>query len=101
MIMILLGTFLVNSLPALVLFDTDASQYFVFQSFSRSFDMTLGELECSLRVSITNEHGISALSISWVLHFRSGTIGGPYGIKVSILLSYAPHAWMSSLGLYV
>ena len=59
----LIGTFLVNSLPALVLFDSGASRTFVSQSFSRGFDMILGELECPLRVSIANEHGISASSV--------------------------------------
>lgn len=33
------------------------------QSFSSSFDMDLGELACLLRVSITNENEVSALSI--------------------------------------
>ena len=48
----LIGTFLVNSLHALVLFDSGASRSFVSQSFCREFDMTIGELECLLRVSI-------------------------------------------------
>ena len=60
MIVFLLGTFLVNSLHDLVLFDSRASRSFVSQSSSRSFDMTLGEMECSLRVSISKEHGVSA-----------------------------------------
>lgn len=29
------------------------------------FDMSLGELECSLRVSIANENGVSASSVFW------------------------------------
>ena len=57
-----LGTFLVNSLPALVLFDSGASQSFVSRSFSREFDFPVGELECP-RVSIADEHGVSAPSV--------------------------------------
>ncbi|CAH1418425.1 unnamed protein product [Lactuca virosa] len=57
------GTFLVNSLPALVLFDSGASRSFVSQTFSREFKVPVGELECPLRVSIANEHGVSASSI--------------------------------------
>ena len=44
----LLGMFLVNSLPALVLFDLAASLSFVSRSFSGEFDMPVGELECQL-----------------------------------------------------
>ena len=76
--MILLGTFLVNSLHALVLFDSGASQSFVSQSFSRSFDMALGELECPLRVSISNEHGICASIIYW------GYVLEIFGVSYSI-----------------
>ena len=63
MFMILLGTFLLNSLSALVPFDSGASRSFVSQSFSRGFDMTLGESGFQLRVSIVNEHRISASSV--------------------------------------
>ena len=42
---IIIGTFLVNSLHVLVLFDSSSSRSFVSQSLSRDFDMTLGELE--------------------------------------------------------
>lgn len=47
-----------NSLPDLVLFDSGASRY-----FSRKFDISLGDLECPLRVSIANEHKVSTSSI--------------------------------------
>ena len=56
----MVSTFLVNSFPALVLFDSRASRYFVSRSFSREFVLPLGELECPLRVSIANEHGVYA-----------------------------------------
>ena len=56
----LLGMFLVNSLPALLLFDLGASRSFVSQSFSREFDMPIGELECPLRLSVANEHEVSS-----------------------------------------
>ena len=48
-----------NSLPALVLFDSGASRSFVSQSFSRECSVLVGELECLLRVFIANEHGVS------------------------------------------
>ena len=61
--MTILGIFLVNSMPALMLFNSSVSQSFVSQSFGRSFDMTLGELQCPLRVSIVNEHAIYVSSV--------------------------------------
>ena len=59
--MLLIGTFLVKSLLALVLFDSSVIRSFVSRSFSREFDMPIGELECPLRVSIANEHGFSTV----------------------------------------
>ena len=59
----MLGKFLVNSLPALALFDSGASRSFVSRSFSREFGLPVGELECLLRVSIANEHVIFASSV--------------------------------------
>ena len=70
MFMILLGNFLVNSLSGLLLFDSGASRSFVSQSFSRSFNVSLGELECLLRVSITNEHESSTFSIFRIAFWR-------------------------------
>lgn len=70
MFMLLISTLLVNSFPTLVLFDSGAIRSFVSQSFRRGFDMTLGELECPLRVSISNEHMISASSISGTVIWR-------------------------------
>lgn len=43
-----LGMFLVNSLPVLVLFDSGASRSFVSQAFSREFSAPFGELESPL-----------------------------------------------------
>ena len=63
MFMILLGTFLVNSFLDLVLFDSSASRSLVSQSFSRGFDMPIGELECPLQISIANKHRVSASSV--------------------------------------
>ena len=54
---------LANALPALVLFDSGASRSFVSRSFSREFATPLGELECPLRVSIADEHVVSAFSV--------------------------------------
>lgn len=56
LIVFLLDNFLVNSLSALMLFDSCASWSFVSQSFNRIFDMTLGQLECPFQVSIANMH---------------------------------------------
>ena len=55
--------FLVNSLPALVLFDSGASRSFVSLTFSMEFGVPMDEFECSLRVSIANEHKVSASSV--------------------------------------
>lgn len=63
MFMFLIGTFLLNSLHALLLFDSGAIHSFVSQSFSMRFNMTLGELECKLQISIANEHRISTSSV--------------------------------------
>ena len=51
-----------NSLPALALFDSGACRSFVSQLVSREFGVPEGELECPLRVSIANEHGVFAFS---------------------------------------
>ena len=63
----ILGTFLVNSLPALVLFDSGASMSFVSQSFSKEFSVSVGDLECPLCVSDEYEHGVfaSTKGVSW------------------------------------
>lgn len=45
------------------LFDLAASRSFVSQNFSRGFSVLIDDLECSLRVSIANEHGVSASSV--------------------------------------
>lgn len=45
--MFLIGKFLLNSFPDMVLFDSGASQYFGSQSFCRDFNMILGELVVS------------------------------------------------------
>ncbi|XP_023761115.1 uncharacterized protein LOC111909549 [Lactuca sativa] len=57
------GKFLVNFVPALVLFDLGASQSFVLLSFSRSFSIPLEALSRPLRVSILDEHSVSASKI--------------------------------------
>lgn len=56
----LLGMFLVNYLPALVLFESGSSRSFVSRSLCREFDMPIEELECPLQVSIANEHRVFA-----------------------------------------
>ena len=58
MLVPLLGMFLVESFPALVLFESGAIRPFVSRSFNREFDILIGELECPFLVSIANEHGV-------------------------------------------
>ncbi|XP_023763558.1 uncharacterized protein LOC111912039 [Lactuca sativa] len=43
--------------------DVGASRSFVSQTFSRGFGVPVGELECPLRASIANEHGVYASSV--------------------------------------
>ena len=65
MFTLLIGSFLMNSLPTLVFFDSGASKSFVSLSFSRAFDMNLREPKCLFAgFCIANEHEISALSVS-------------------------------------
>ena len=64
-----------NSLPDLVLFDSGASRY-----FSRKFDISLGDLECPLRVSIANEHKVSTSSI--FCDYTLEIFGVPYPIHL-------------------
>ncbi|KAJ9566564.1 hypothetical protein OSB04_002530 [Centaurea solstitialis] len=49
------GTFLVNSLPALVLFDSGASKSFVSSSFCKGFTNVMGRLDKPLKVEIAAE----------------------------------------------
>ena len=69
MLVFMIGTFLVNSLSPLMLFDSSVSWSFVSQSFGRDVDMNLGQLDCPLRVPIANEHRVSALVV-----FRNCTL---------------------------
>lgn len=57
--MFIIGILLVNSFLSLVLFHWGVSRSFVSQSFIDHFAMAMGDLECSYRVSITNEHKTS------------------------------------------
>lgn len=75
-----LGTFVVNSLPTLVLFDLGASRSFVSQSFPRSFNMPLQKLECLLRVSITKKQKVFLSSIFHDYIFE--IFGVPYPIDL-------------------
>ena len=79
-----LDTFLENSLPAFVLFDSGASRSFVSRSFSREFSLPLGELECPLQVSVTNEHGIFASSV------YQGSVLEIFGVSFPIDLILIP-----------
>lgn len=52
------GTFPVNSMPALVLFDTGASKSFVSLSFCKSFNLVKDRLENPLEVEIAGEKSL-------------------------------------------
>ena len=75
MFVFLIGTFLVNSLFSLVLFDSGVSRSFLYQFFCRDSDMILGELEYPFQVSIDIKHKVSTSSI-----FRDGTLKIFWGI---------------------
>lgn len=57
------GTFLVNSMHALVLFESGTSQSFVSLSFKRSFDVALGVLDFLLHIFITYRCKVSTTSV--------------------------------------
>ena len=57
------GTFLVNSVPALVLFDSGASRSFVSLAFSQHISVSREPLSRPLRVSIANDRVISATEV--------------------------------------
>lgn len=57
------GTFLVNSLPTLLLFDSGANRSFVSSSFSRDFPIALGSLERHLEVAITDDYTVSTSDV--------------------------------------
>lgn len=77
---ILIGTFIVNSLPALMLFDLGTSQYFVSQSFRKYLFMALGVLKCPLRVSTANEHEVSVLSVFHTYTFEIFGVSYPINL---------------------
>ena len=55
-----IGTFLVNYVPALVLFDSGVCRSFVSLSFSRHISVRCEALSRPLRVSIADEHAVFA-----------------------------------------
>lgn len=61
MIVILLGTFLMNFLPAFVLFDSGVSRSFVSTSFSRGFSVPCEPVDRPLRVAIPDKNTIRLL----------------------------------------
>ena len=61
--MLCVGTFLVNSVPALVLFDSGASQSFVSLAFSQHISVSPEALSRPLRVSIADERVIYATEV--------------------------------------
>lgn len=63
MIHVLLGTFLVNSLAALVLFDSGVSQSCVSSTISRIFDIPLDALEHPMRIPIAGKDKVPVSNI--------------------------------------
>ena len=61
--MICVGTFLVNSVPALVLFDSGASRSFVSLAFSQYISIRREAMSRPLRVSIANERAIYSTDV--------------------------------------
>ncbi|KAJ9537107.1 hypothetical protein OSB04_029840 [Centaurea solstitialis] len=70
---VVIGTFLVNIRPTLVLFDSGASRSFVSQSFCKEFDQVLGDLDSPLTVEIADE---KILSMATMLKGYVLEIGG-------------------------
>ena len=62
-VMLCVGTFLVNSVPALVLFDSGASRSFVSLAFSQHIGVSRESLSRPLRVSIADEKVICATEV--------------------------------------
>lgn len=58
---VIVGTFLVNSMPALVLFYSRASHSFVSLRLSKNFNHAIGNLDHPLRVEIVDDRMINAL----------------------------------------
>lgn len=85
-----------NSLPALIIFDLGAIRSFLSQSFSRDFDMVIGELECSLRVSIANEHKVSSSSV--FCDYTLEIFGVPY--LIDLIYSYGGYVCDRMNGLF-
>ena len=61
--MICVGTFLVNSVPALVLFDSGVIRSFVSLAFSQHISIRREALSQPLRVSIADEQAVYATDV--------------------------------------
>lgn len=57
------GTFLVNSFPSLMLFESCTTQLFVSWSFSRSFNVALRVLVFQMLISIADEHKVYVMYV--------------------------------------
>lgn len=60
---LLLGSFLVNPLPTLVVFDSGASRLFGSSTFSRSFGIPLDALEHPMWISVAGRDRVPVLSV--------------------------------------
>ena len=61
--MLCVGTFLVSSVPALVLFDSGTSRCFVSLAFSQHISISREALSRPLRVSIADERAVYATEV--------------------------------------
>ena len=83
MILFMLGTFLVNFVPTLVLFESGVSRSFVSSSFLRGFSIAQEALSRLLTVSIPDKHLVSATNIYW------GYVLDIFGVRYPINLTIA------------
>lgn len=60
---VVVGTFLVNYMPDLVLFDSGASHSFVSLKFSKGFSITIGNLDNPLKLEIADDRAISTSKV--------------------------------------
>lgn len=101
MILLLLGTFLVNFVRALVLFHSGASRSFVLSSFCRGFNIAREALSWPLRISIANDHAVSATDIYRCCVLRIVIFGYPIDlipIAMEDVFAIMGMEWLSRFG---
>ena len=61
--LLFIGSFLVNGISAMVLFDSGASRSFMSLALSKRFSRAPGELDCPLDVKITDDRTVRVASV--------------------------------------